>query len=196
MNWLFKIAVPLPFTTPFREWGYMPRGAKEIDRMMSEETAENEAIDNPDYLGAGELGLAGRLPDGHVRKYTDAKSEADNAEYLIAHPEPCFPKIFHVKKVQEYPVELWRIEMEFARPLNNLETFISDSYLSGQSLEEIRDYMNSQKGPLAARKAVQVVNALKTFNICHIRSYVSPSDVHSENIGWIGERIVMFDLGG
>ena len=195
MSWLLKIAVPLPFSTPFKERHYTPRGAREIDRMMTEETAENEAIDNPEYLGAGELGITGRLPNGHVIKYTDAESEARNAEYLMRLPQPCFPKIFNVKKSQEYPVELWRIEMEFARKLSNLEGFISDLYMAGQSLEDILRYIESEKGPVSARMAVKVVNALREFNECHTRSYVSPSDVHTENLGWIGKRIVMFDLG-
>ena len=198
MHWLLKIAVPLPFSTPFKERNYTPRGAREIDRMMTLETADAESRDNPEYEGAGEMGVAGRLPNGHVIKYTDAKSEADNAKYLIKHPEPCFPKIFdEVKKVQKYPVELWRIEMEFARTLNDLESFIFDSYyLGGQSLEQIRNYIvKNQKDLLSAGKAVQVFNALKAFTQCHARSAISPSDVHTENIGWIGKRLVMFGLG-
>ncbi len=114
--------MPLPVTIPKNDNGF--RGPGMINDRMTQETADTEKLLDPEYLGSGHFGVAVKINNGNVVKYTYHKDDAIKAESLIGNTKYPVVRVFDVLQIQESP-PLWAIEMEKVTPYRELDPSLS-----------------------------------------------------------------------
>lgn len=131
-SWSYKFgqskAMPLPVSEEqIQEYvgdGYIPSGIRQIDRIMTQETADLEMarLNDINMLGAGAEGVAiTHIVDGRkiASKYAQQPDEAELAKYAMTINIPCLPKVYDVIDLQRRlgaKKSLWRIDMELCSP--------------------------------------------------------------------------------
>jgi hypothetical protein len=208
MSWLNKISsggfkpMALP-VYPGIGTGY---GTTNIDLLMHEETSDHLKRDFPDlsFLDAGTNGIIYNCGE-MVCKITQNESEAERAMSVISARHSHIVPVYSVTKIQNNP-GLWLIKSKKVKLLSSEENIIYNQL--------IYDYARLVMG----RSEVVDINKVKAWVdrfldkdvpreviISMYRSIVdltsslkeigfNDSDLHSGNIGWDGDRLVLFDL--
>lgn len=141
-----------------------------IDNLMSQDVAEEEEkrLGKMELIKPGNMGVVYQLDDQRVVKYTSCVDEYRAAMELFArgNPVPCLVKVLSMPLEIGY---LYVIELEKVRPLTK---------------EERIEYTKSSF-------------AIKKNNLMNcIMKIGSHEDIHSGNIGYRGDELVVLDLGG
>jgi len=193
IKWLVKTCQSKPMPLPRQEEVPMEMGgpgAIRIDNRMTEETARRQEEQNNDmkYLGHGWQGLAYDLGD-KVLKYTYDSEEVDRAIRLQQEPLPCTIRVLNIKLVQNKEPFIWSILAEKARPLDreeaNLVNVMSEDLAGWMQVRWRNQYENF---PYLFAAFQDMVECLQKNNF-------STFEVRADNIGWVGGRLVLFDLG-
>ncbi len=208
-SWLTKIAKdapPKPMALPFNEHPWENRrGIDRIDDRMTQETADQiKKQFNPEYLSAGDFGIAAttdRLiisPDKkNVIKICSDWEEAVAA--ITFGRSPCCAKVIRAGQIQKKP-ELYIIVMEMVTPLTDpiernatgflryiLEKHISEEYYEQRIAEAYMRYPTITK----------FIEKYRRFADCFRQNKINSDDAHANNIGYDKQgNLVIFDYGG
>ena len=193
IKWLVKICQSKPMPVPFQNDVPMEMGgpgAIRVDEKMTGDTSIQQEEQNPDmkYLGHGWQGLVYDLGD-KVLKYTYDAEEVDRAIRLRQKPLSCTIRVLDVKPVQHGEPLIWSILAEKARPLSqseaNLVAVMSEAL---SNWREVR-WKSRYKG------FEYLFSAYKDMVECLEKNHFSTFEVREDNVGWVDERMVLFDLG-
>lgn len=175
-------------------------GIRRIDNLMNQDIADQQRDQwNPSFEGYGMNGLAVRLNNGHIGKYTTDKNEVDIASYQISNNISCLVNIYEIHTIND---ELWMIEMELLKTLNETEMKIIDDVLMSLELlidtsENIENLNEDTYQMLVDRAPSQPVfgKYLQLYR-CLMDNGFSQADIHPGNIGYDDTgKLKLFDLG-
>lgn len=213
MNWLQKIcqkSMPVPFDkSPEVEHGFYeyPQGFSNIDEIMTQETADQQRSQHqPEYLGAGDHGLA-VIPHSDpdkVIKYTDRTDEVRVAMRQQRDQFPYLAKVYSVDVVQDDP-RIWAITIEKVKKLEPWQRslvlafdHVMDHDFEQEFYDMTKYYSNLVHDIL--QKHPESKAFLKEYFDLNQMTIEGPEfhseDVSDENIGINSEgKLVLFDFG-
>lgn len=200
MSWFKKISMPLPFERPIDK--YPGGGYYNIDRIMSEETAEKEKLHRhkPEYLGSGSFGVAAIDPKTNsVVKYSAERNEYEIAKFLFHNPCPCFVKILEEPTIiQSTGKPVYSIVTEKVREL--FESEEDKIYLMNlRELAERRpeNYLREYENKLMKYPENEfIIKKHQELYECLQQNGYYCEDVHGGNIGFNSQgKLVILDLG-
>ena len=211
MNWLNKISQHKPMALPAggdtMNLMQTNRGIRDIDREMEQSTADelDKRFPYIDLLGAGQMGVAYDCMEGVVCKISNDRYEIAAARQAMRVRCPAVAQVYKVEQIQRSPL-LWVIMIKKVQALSKTEQFYY-AYMPEHlpeddvSLEEYMIKMNRGDNVLGnspidvnlirkIHRASEIMEAsLKEFGF-------SIRETHESNVGWDGDRLVLFDLGG
>ncbi len=204
--------MPLPVERPAervpRDEALRSHGIDRIDRLMSQESADNERYKHPEskLLGGGMDGIAIDIGNNRAKKYTVQYQEYANAVALLegmAKAPECFPKIYDVGSIMEENQSIFVIEMDKVRTLTGLEyeklKQLYMVYAPEAAEEKMLHPLCRQKDGIIARdpSMAKIINDLCNLYYDLEDAGIRTTDLHWGNIGYTQDaRLVYFDLGG
>lgn len=203
MKWLKAQlkSMPLPGEIPPMS-KYRYKGIEQIDKMMSDEIAQQEKQQhNPQYFGAGTRGIAWLNPNEPdvIRKYTTDHKEYLSALQLKENPIPCTVTVFDAKPLTN---GIWVIELDRAHQLPIHHKMLIEQVIRNYGNMEVILRNSSPIDLVTAlgfkhnQENVDIVNKYQQLLLCLEHYDYSNIDIIPDNIGYNEDQeMVILDVG-
>ena len=189
------VEIPTNYRTPY--YKCKPSGATNIDREMSEETADAQKAEYPDmdFLGSGASGLVVDLGPNIVGKYTTFINETVAAKKIQEFKPKCFIEVYDVKQIQN---SLWLIVCEKVKVPSHLElSVLYHARMQFATLQYVLQSVHVKPFSSDAQVVEHTYKKFKEWKDNLRQSDFDYSDDHPDNFGWNRNGdLVALDLGG
>jgi len=155
------------------------------------------------YMNSGSFGMAFVVGDDKIVKLTSSKSEAMVAKFLVGKKIDHCVNYYDIVYIKEYSI--YAILMDKAEKLSPEEKKIV-KYLSGSAI-----YMNDfkrlkkdldERGSFLSKKEIsesklkRIYDDFREMYISLKKNKISITDLHENNIGYVNNKMVHFDIMG
>jgi hypothetical protein len=160
------------------------------------------------YMNSGSFGMAFVVGDDKIVKLTSSKSEAMVAKFLVGKKIDHCVNYYDIVYIKEYSI--YAILMDRAEKLSEKEKYVV-SLLSGSAIymndlhrleKKVRkddfEIMGNNKNhkPISESKLKRVYDDFREMYISLKKNKISITDLHENNIGYVNNKMVHFDIMG